>query len=396
MKMQEWVGCLGSFLTWIFLASLVVFETQAVDLPTKPSHEALLDPQCIEQRIVFDIGSAQKKASFALVDRCQKRLLHTEYRTLPVPYQKDLQASQQRLFSDKILMEGTRALRVLLSYLRRHVRSDYPLEICGFATEAFRTANNRHVAVDTITRTMGAPFYVIDQKTEGLLAFHTAIKAFSPLQQQGNRAHLPVVVWDTGGGSIQLTMMHPAFPDDIRMVGARFAAQSIIQTVMDQDHHRGQESVYPFSSKDYDHAYRFVSDNFDALMPGQWEGLVDRATVIGVSPGHRAALELISHLLNRPLDWQEGFSRQDLRKVIGLMLDKDVHFFQDLSDKVHGHQNFLDHIMVNMVLFEAVMDKLGIDRIAVGSHRSVDHILLEGCGHLQHVQYQSLTVSASY
>ncbi|MFP1722654.1 Ppx/GppA phosphatase family protein [Lonsdalea quercina] len=157
---------------------------------------------CIETRAGFDIGSGTTKAMVAEVDVCHGILGNVLYQgEQPVGYNADLARSLNGELSPAIANEGLATLQSLL----HAVNQWHPTRISGVATEVFRSASNGEQVIADFERNTGLSIKVLSQEQEALLGF---LSAKATLNQPA-LSNSDILVWDIGGGSMQMTSFEP-------------------------------------------------------------------------------------------------------------------------------------------------------------------------------------------
>lgn len=152
-----------------------------------------------ELRAAMDIGSGATNLKIAQVDTRNNKIISEIFeKSIPVPYQKELDKADNHLFNREIMDQGITAIKQLKSEAdQRHVQ-----KIVAVATAAFRAADNAQQFANEIEKETGIQVRIINQDEEGILAFRGALAtgAYDPKT---------TVVWDIGGGSMQLTTLTP-------------------------------------------------------------------------------------------------------------------------------------------------------------------------------------------
>jgi len=149
---------------------------------------------CLQNRAAFDIGSSTTKMVVATVDTCQQNVKQIlEEKTIKVGYKEDLDNSQG-IFSVEIQRKGLNALQ----QLRKIAQKYNPSEYVGIATSAFRKSKNGVVLANKINEKLGIRVLIIPQRTEAILGFLAAYP-------QTELDKKEILVWDIGGGSMQIT-----------------------------------------------------------------------------------------------------------------------------------------------------------------------------------------------
>ncbi len=146
-------------------------------------------------RASLDIGSGATKLRVAEVDlkehKIVKLLVNQQF---TVPYQKSLTASSDMTFSDEVMDQGIQAIKKA----KEIAQENGAKKVVAVATSAFRKASNANELVKKIESETGVDVFIIDQALEGELAYE-AVKAEVDTHED------KMVVWDIGGGSLQLT-----------------------------------------------------------------------------------------------------------------------------------------------------------------------------------------------
>lgn len=146
-------------------------------------------------RAAVDIGSGATKLRVAEVSlKTQKieRILANE--SYAVDYQEELEKSPTQTFNEVVMQKGIDALKK-----SKEVAKKYNAEkVIAIATAAFRKAKNVDYFIDRIQQETGIEVIVIDQDLEGKLSFEAA-------SAKTDIDPADLIIWDIGGGSIQLT-----------------------------------------------------------------------------------------------------------------------------------------------------------------------------------------------
>lgn len=159
-------------------------------------------PQATAEKVVraaIDIGSGATKLRVAEVNlktkKIEKILVNESF---PVQYQEHLTKSANNTFDNEVMQTGIEAIKK-----SAQIASKYHAEkVIAVATASFRKAANSQALIDEIYKQTGVRVYVIDQELEGKLAFNAVLS-------QGNYNPRDLIVWDIGGGSLQMTALDP-------------------------------------------------------------------------------------------------------------------------------------------------------------------------------------------
>lgn len=162
---------------------------------TLPKKEILVPKEELVIRAAIDIGSGATKLRIAEINlktkKIEKILVNESF---SVPYQEELSKSPDQMFTPQVMQAGLDSLKKSLQIAQKY----HAEKTIAVATAAFRKAANSEQFIKTIYHETGIPVFIIDQELEGRLAYEAASeKATNPAQ---------MIVWDIGGGSLQLTM----------------------------------------------------------------------------------------------------------------------------------------------------------------------------------------------
>lgn len=146
-------------------------------------------------RAALDIGSGATKLRVAEVDLETSRIVSIlESKSFTTPYQEKLSKSTEGIFDNEVMDIGMNTLKESVAIAKKHGAE----KVIAVATAAFRKAKNADDFIEKIFNETGVKVNVIDQGLEGELAFKA-------VQSQFGVQPADLVVWDIGGGSLQLT-----------------------------------------------------------------------------------------------------------------------------------------------------------------------------------------------
>lgn len=162
-------------------------------LPTVASAKS-----CIENRAGIDMGSGSTKIQVTQVNVCEHQLgkvLFEDQR--PLGFNADLAKSGNNQLSEAIQQQGVKAL----SEMVEKANSFKPTRITGVATAVFRSASNGQQVIDRFNQQAHVSLKIISQQQEAELGFQSARAAL----HEKNVKDEDLLVWDIGGGSMQMT-----------------------------------------------------------------------------------------------------------------------------------------------------------------------------------------------
>lgn len=304
---------------------------------------------CIVTRAGFDIGSGTTKIKVAKVNSCEQRILEVLLDTsLPVAYKDDLQKSKDNKFSSEIIKIGTDAIEKLQLQARKLGASQY----YAVTTSATRTAQNADRLLSSIKERLDLNVVVINQEKEAILGYIAAsAKTNSP------------VVWDIGGGSMQITFRKDK---DFIVYKGKIASVSFKNHIIETIQHKKGTTPNPVSQSDYIqalHDARTVAKfSIDQEIKDQLSN--PKNTIIGIGGVHYYSILGQLEMKNKnsySIDQLSGL----LPKRLGL---KDNEIKSDYADTE----------ISNLILVQGFMRELGIKKVQVEKINLTDALLLSG------------------
>ena len=148
---------------------------------------------CHQRLGSFDIGSGSSKAYAAEVDICKKKIRSVLFdKTTPIAFEEDLKKSKNNQLSHKIIEQAEKDLAPFLAEMKKlNLKM-----ISGLATSTFRKANNGAEVIERLSKKLQISLFVIDQNQEAEIGYLSALS--------GVTSEADVIVWDIGGGSMQM------------------------------------------------------------------------------------------------------------------------------------------------------------------------------------------------
>ncbi|EQC52293.1 Ppx/GppA phosphatase family protein [Bacteriovorax sp. DB6_IX] len=184
---------------------------------------------CLVKRAALDIGSGTSKLVVASVNKCQRTIDHTIFEAhRAIPFKDALQRSKDNKFNSAIQEKAYRSL-VELALM---AKSQGAKEIRAVATSAFRTAANAQEAKNFLEKRLGFPIRIITQKDEALFAYNSALSKAKKKIKTATKSNRPVVVWDIGGGSMQI--VQPQKGHDPKIYLGKLASVSFKNKILEK------------------------------------------------------------------------------------------------------------------------------------------------------------------
>ncbi len=331
---------------------------------------------CLVARVAYDIGSSNTKIMGALVDICKMKVdkVFTS-ESYPLSFRQDLSLSEANEFSPRIKNEGIKALAqakndIEQKYLQSKKLSGV-LQHCAVATAAFRSASNGEDYVHELEEKAHIPINVISQEDEGKLAYLGAIANF------GQNEVVEPIVWDIGGGSMQLTFKNQQ--DEYFVMGGEMAANTFQALVQEKVLFKAlNETPYPMNHDEIVAAIDLAKHHltFDEAAKSIIQTQIEMGSeIIAVGAVHNYSVLPLCNLVKNRTD--KGYSKQDIQLAIYLLTDKDdaeiINLFP-MATKDH-----VKNQLTNLILVYAMMDLMGIESVKAVQTSNVQGLLLKGC-----------------
>lgn len=154
---------------------------------------------CEEIRMGFDIGSGSTKMMVAKIDYCKNKILEVLHQdSRPVAFNEDLEKSTDGNLSPAIIDKGTQTIEEML----KKGKSFKPKKMAGVATSVFRKSKNGVDVIKGYARKFKVQLEVISQEEEALIGYLSVMSLMDEKTKDKK-----IVVWDIGGGSMQMFSM---------------------------------------------------------------------------------------------------------------------------------------------------------------------------------------------
>jgi exopolyphosphatase/guanosine-5'-triphosphate,3'-diphosphate pyrophosphatase len=290
-----------------------------------------------ERRAAIDIGSGSIKCVIADVDEGShviKRIVKRLH--IKADFAENIVPQTGNRIPPAMMAEGINHIR----FLKTQASSLGAESISAVATEAFRNAENGHEYIKRLSLQTDIPAQVIDEREEAIIGVRSA------LNELGNPQG-PLVVWDIGGGTSQITLRHKArtyYHTD------RTASVSFKNDIIYDIQHRISHTPNPMSEKNFRQALRLAREKA-AKLPKEMRAIIrnEECLVVGIGPVH--SLSVLGQIAAK-----NPYTQIDLRKAIGLRLG--------LTDWELGG-GFAPTDLSNLILVLGYMQELDIQEVKV-------------------------------
>jgi len=355
-------------------ANFVFSPLLVAPIPSFPT-----DKQEVEQHIMpcaaYDIGSGATKFMGALVN-VQSLTIEQIFSqgAYTVPYRENLYQSNNNTFSDLIQEMGLNALydahhQIEQDYANAQLQAYGDIQHFAVATAAFRAADNGELVAEYFSDKLDMPVRIISQEEEGKLAYYSA------LSQPHPESSLPIV-WDIGGGSMQLTYKDPS--DHFHVMQGEVASQTFQALVSEQVLGFEDGSLSPNPMKESDvaaaialakQAFQFDPATVDIIK----NQIAQQTPVLAVGTVHNFSIQPLCTLAGIDAG-KDHYSKNDLLLAINLLTDKTDQQIMQLNHlpKIDLAKNQL----TNLILVYAMMDLMGIEQVQTIKSSNVEGLLL--------------------
>lgn len=300
--------------------------------------------ECEAIRAAFDIGSGTTKMKVAKVNTCEQKIIEMLVEAQEkISYKEALKASEENTLSLDILTKGAQAL----NRLKIKAQEFNPEIYIGSATSAFRTAINGEQARKILETKTDIRIKVISQELEAKIGFVAAAQLVSADLNK-------IVVWDIGGGSMQITTLDPNGAFDIYK--GKVASVSFKNHVIEQVQYKNLTETTtpnPISSADYNLARRdaFAIASLTTSRVLRDKLKKDDTVVIGIGGVHHYSIS--SNISDRGV-----YTRDELTDRLANILGKT-------DEEVGGE--YADSDVSNAILVKGFMDGLYINEVYTGN-----------------------------
>jgi exopolyphosphatase / guanosine-5'-triphosphate,3'-diphosphate pyrophosphatase len=233
-------------------------------------------PKCgSEVRAAFDVGSSSTKIKVVEFNTCIQDVTQTLLEDqAKVDYRDALEKNTTGEFSESIQADGIAALEKL----KEEAQAKGAKKYTAVATAAFRQAKNAASFVNVIREKLAIPVRIITQSDEALLGFQAA-------REKAKTASQDLVVWDIGGGSMQMVSIDDTVKPTVyygQLASVSFKNQVIAKIQMKDP--TKVSSPNPLMKKQIQPAVALAENEAKAAVPSaiQKKFLASETLVVGI------------------------------------------------------------------------------------------------------------------
>ncbi|MFO6300425.1 Ppx/GppA phosphatase family protein [Rahnella selenatireducens] len=313
---------------------------------------------CIETRAGIDMGSGTTKIQVAEVDICHNQLgkvLYEDQR--PLAFNAELGKSRNNQINETIQQEAVIALKDMVN----KARTFHPQRITGVATAVFRTASNGQQVIDMFNQKAGVQLRIISQEQEAELGFLSAKAAL----HDRNVKNEDLLVWDIGGGSMQMTAMREQNGQTVTdfYLGklASVTLKEFIISVLKNQELDKTESPNPIGSQ-RNTVLRYVNFYARTHVSAQIKEDVQKRRVIGIGGVHGYSVKGQIHPANNT------YQLADVERVSKNQVWKT-------DNEIPGQYRSTD--VSNLLLVEGFMQALNISQVTIVKASLIQGVLVQ-------------------
>ncbi len=191
--MHKLLALILGITTFLFFSSCSTYHSINHRIQNVEVDEVKPKLSCFAERGALDIGSGSTKFIYAKVDICKNQVLE-----VLAKQQFALKFKEHLSYNNGLLKEDIfqAAIQQLNPYFKSLGVSKK--NIRAVATEVFREAHNGEEFIQRLSHVTGIHIHLISQEDEALLGFKGAEAITGKKADQ-------ILVWDIGGGSMQMT-----------------------------------------------------------------------------------------------------------------------------------------------------------------------------------------------
>lgn len=303
----------------------------------------------------LDIGSGSTKMMVAKVDFCKNKVLevlHNESQA--VQYNEDLEKHADNNLSPAIIAKGQEVLTGMIN----KGKTFKPKKIYGVATSVFRKSQNGTDVIKGFARKLKVRLEVISQEEEATLGYLSVLS----LMDEKTNENRNIVVWDIGGGSMQMFSMEKTnkphmYLGDLASVTFKNMVIEVIQSKT------LESTTTPNPIGDKREQIIALARSYSRLhVPASIKHDLLSHTVIGVGGVH-------GHSIKNQLQLKDGqYSLEELDKAGKVQSQK--------SDKdLIGDYRSTD--VTNLLLVQGFMEGLGIKEVKIVNANLLQGVMLK-------------------
>lgn len=292
---------------------------------------------CEQRQGTLDFGSGTTKAVAAVVDVCQRRVVEVIYEhRLPLALSEALEKNLKQEIPEEVVTAALPQIQIIVTKMH----SLKVQKITAVATSVFRVARNGNTIARQISQKIGIPIQVISQSREAELGY------WSALWNKGGE-NPDTVVWDIGGGSMQMYMRRQGKVHIYKGNLASVTFKNKVLEVLQFQNPKTVSSPNPIG-RNREAAIQLAKNHAYLNVPKVFKAIAQRATWIGV--GGVLSMSVQRQTKSGASDFTQEELSQALKERVYLR-DAEIDSDYRVSD------------ISNMALVLGYMQALGIKKV---------------------------------
>ncbi len=315
--------------------------------------------ECLFKVAAVDVGSGTTKLNISTIDSCKKEIVKEHFsQKYKVSYADSIQ-TDNKTFNAEVQKRGIEVFTIISKLIEEHK----PKQVKAYATAAFRQASNVEAYLTKVKPIFAHEIKIISQAKEASLNFEAAVTKFKLKQDES-------VVWDIGGGSMQVTgiiknKIHNLYLGTLASL--RFK-NHIIKNVQNKDIKK-VFSPNPISVGDADKASRKIASLKDPLksVMGVY-GQIKNINIIGIGGVHNYSILNQLKKYGIVSSEKDSYSLDEVVKLRAKMIGKRD---QDLDS------GYAETEVSNIILVESFMKVFNFHKVMVRPVNLTDAIFTD-------------------
>lgn len=313
----------------MYIARLFLVSLSLLLISCSSEQVSITSSSCLVKRAAFDIGSGTTKMVVADINKCQNLVDSIIFEARrAIPFKKHI-IGHKGYFGNGFIGEAI----LKIQELKSKAHSLGVTEFRSVATSAFRKAKNSKEVIERLKIETGLKVEIINQTKEALIAFNAAK---SIIKKD------PLLVWDIGGGSMQMVKTDKKTKD---IYLGKLASVSFKEQVLNKL--AKKRSPNPLHKKGAIMAMNMARD-YATKNAKNIVGKIDKQYVVGVGGVHYYSIR------NQVVTSEPFYNQKDL---LNTLLER-----AKLNDKEIGGK-YADTDVTNIALVLGFMQSLGIERV---------------------------------
>ncbi len=310
---------------------------------------------CLENRAAFDIGSGSVKILVASINFCEHKIDKVFLNeSKKISFQSDLEKSSNNRFSQEIQTEAL----TLFKEFYQLAEIFKPVKYSAVATAAFRKAANTSDFVKLIDDALKLKIKVITQEEEAKLGYTSLLS-----QLDSETLKKPIVVWDIGSGSMQITYQDEKKKFNFYMgtVASVTFKNSVISEVLKKDIHQ-VNSPNPIGANNLPKTFELIQKATKHAFTKEFLQTLAKSQIYGIGGVHGASI------LNQISKSSKKYTLAELLKTIDSKIQK--------TDQELGSEYAATDV-TNLILVAGFMQTMKIDTVNVEKINLTNGLIFE-------------------